>query len=216
MPTNEPAATDADGDTVFLTNTAAPPLATFAGGLFSWTAPSALAGTTQQVVFCANDQVGVKNSVVTNRTQIVVPFDSDSDGMGDGWEWDYFETLSVMPNDDADVDGANNLSECIAGTHPSNANSRFTFATQGSTGVTYRIRVDTQNGRQYKIQFSDVLPTQAVNWRAFANQANGVGVWTETNPAGSTFFFLDDQTGATSGGPATNGARYYRIGVRKP
>lgn len=209
-------ASDADGDAILLTNTVAPALASFAAGVFSWTAPSTLAGTTQQLVFCANDQVGVTNSVVTNLTQLVVPFDSDSDEMGDGWEWDYFQTLSVMPGADADGDGADNLSECIAGTHPSNLNSRFTFATHGATGAAYRIRVDAVNGRQYTVRFSDVLPTQAANWRVFANQANGIGRWTETNPAGSTFYFLDDQTAGTSGGPATNGARYYRVGVRKP
>ncbi len=209
-------ATDPDSDPVLLMNTAAPPLASFTGGLFSWTAPSILAGTTQQVVFCADDQRGATNSIVTNRTQMVVPFDSDGDEMDDGWEWDYFQTLAFAPDADPDEDGADNLHEYIAGTHPSDAASRFTVAAQDTGSAAFRIRVDAVNGRQYTIQFSDVFPTEPAHWHPFANPANGAGTWMETNPAGSTFFFYDDQSPATSGGPITNGVRYYRVGVRKP
>ena len=209
-------ATDPDNDSVLLTNAAAPALAGFSGGWFSWTAPSSLAGTTQQVVFCANDQRGATNSIVTNRTQLIVPFDSDADEMSDGWEWDYFQTLACAPDADADEDGADNLHECIAGTHPSNTASRFTLAAQDADNAACRIRVDAVNGRQYTIQFSDILPTETAHWHPFANPANGAGTWTETNPAGSTFFFRDDESPATSGGPMTNGVRYYRVGVRKP
>ncbi|MBI4698068.1 MAG: hypothetical protein HY758_03955 [Nitrospirae bacterium] len=45
--------------------------------------------------------------------------DSDSDGMLDSWEIQYFGNLSQGPNDDYDGDGLTNLQEYLKGTNPS-------------------------------------------------------------------------------------------------
>lgn len=44
--------------------------------------------------------------------------DTDTDGMSDGWEEDYFGTLDVDPNDDPDVDGLDNWHEHAYSTDP--------------------------------------------------------------------------------------------------
>lgn len=44
--------------------------------------------------------------------------DSDSDGLPDWWEWQYFGGLNQGPSDDTDVDGLTNLQEFYLGTDP--------------------------------------------------------------------------------------------------
>jgi hypothetical protein len=46
--------------------------------------------------------------------------DSDSDGLPDSWEYDYFGNLSQSGTDDPDEDGLTNLEEYQAGTDPTN------------------------------------------------------------------------------------------------
>jgi len=49
--------------------------------------------------------------------------DSDSDGMTDGWEMQYFGNLTPSGTGDFDTDGVNNLNEFIEGTNPADKNS---------------------------------------------------------------------------------------------
>ena len=55
----------------------------------------------------------------------IINTDADGDGMLDSWEQQYFNTITFLPNADADADGFNNLDEFIAGTNPTNSNSFF-------------------------------------------------------------------------------------------
>ena len=56
-------------------------------------------------------------SIATNY-QTMYQMDRDGDGLPDIWEMDYFGHLGVIPNDDPDGDGLNNLQEYILGTNP--------------------------------------------------------------------------------------------------
>lgn len=210
-------ATDPDGDTVTVTNTVAPAGASFAALTFSWTAGPAFAGTTNPVVFVANDGRGDSASVVTGATSIVVPGDYDGDGLADAWEWNNFATLTNAAGGDADADGFNNLGEFVAGTQPTNATSLFRVTQHVTSGVTNRlITIATQPGRLYTIQFADASPTNNASWQPFANAAQGIGTWTETNLAPSTFSFRDDEGPATTLAPPATGQRTYRIHVTAP
>jgi len=49
--------------------------------------------------------------------------DSDSDGLPDWWEWQYFGGLDQGPSGDADIDGLTNLQELYVGTDPAKADT---------------------------------------------------------------------------------------------
>ncbi|HIE10940.1 MAG TPA: hypothetical protein EYP62_04945 [Kiritimatiellae bacterium] len=211
-------ASDPDGDTPTLTNTAAPSGASFVSNVFTWTAGSADCGTTNAVVFVADDQRGETNSVVTNLTWIVVPFDWDGDQMGDDWEWDNFSTLTNEAEGDYDGDGADNFTEYIAGTQPTNAASFFHIsAVTNIAGETNRftITVSTEPGKHYTLEFVDSLSNGA-SWSVFANTNIGVGTWLETGTVSSAYTFEDDFSTNTSGGAPAPGRRFYRVRVRNP
>lgn len=50
--------------------------------------------------------------------QIQIEDDTNSDGLGDNWELEFFGTLNVNANDDLDGDGLTNLQEFLSGTNP--------------------------------------------------------------------------------------------------
>ncbi|HRZ11098.1 MAG TPA: alpha-amylase family glycosyl hydrolase [Kiritimatiellia bacterium] len=208
-------ASDGNGNAVTLTNTVKPSGATFAAGVFAWTAlPAELAGTTQAVVFVADDGQGATNSIVTNATQIVVPFDSDGDGMPDGWEWDSFASLTNPPAGDWDGDELSNLDEYTAGTTPTDGDSIFAVETPTPAGtISVQVPVRTVPGRKYTIYFADDL---GGDWSPFANPAQGIGTWTETGGSPSVFSFTDDGSADTTAGPPLEGRRFYRVKVEKP
>lgn len=209
---------DPDGDAPILTNTVAPAGATFSGGVFTWTAGPADCGTTNPVEFVADDQRGETNSVVTNSTSILVPFDSDSDSMSDGWEWSNFGSLTNGADDDYDGDGSDNITEYIAGTDPTSAASYFhIMAVTNVAGETnqFTVTVSTEPDKHYTILYTDTLSNDVV-WAGFANTNLGVGTWLETSTVASAYTFVDDFTTNTSGSAPATGRRFYRVKVRNP
>ena len=204
--------TDADGDPVTTNFVSGPAGATFTGGEFAWTAlPVLFAGTTNLVVFSSDDQQGETNSVVTNTTTIIVPFDFDGDGLPDDWEWTAFATLTNAPGDDADGDGVPNYNEWIAGTAPNSSSSFFrvqALVQSGGRAVT----IPTVSGRSYRIYFADNAYSNAAPWAAFANTNLGFGVWLETNASGTRTFVDDEGTNSTLAPPSA-GQRSYRVTV---
>ena len=211
-------ATDADGNSATLTNVTMPLGATYVGTNFMWTAlPTSFANTTNALVFVADDQQGATNSIVTNSTVIVVPYDGDGDGMPDGWEWDSFSMLTNPATGDWDNDGAPNGEEYTAGTMATNASSVFEVesVTVPAGNTNYHVKVSTQPQRHYTIYFADSL-SNSVTWSGFGNTNNGIGTWMETGGVANTYTFVDDQTANTSTNAPPDGRRFYRVKVRRP
>lgn len=204
--------TDADGDLVTTNFVSGPAGATYTNGTFSWTAlPISFVNTTNLVVFSADDQQGETNSVVTNIVEIVVPFDFDSDGLGDDWEIAYFSGLTNGPAGDADGDGQSNGDEYAAGTSPASTSSLFRVQSvaQG-IGVT----VPTASGRLYRVYYTDANYTNGLAWTPFANTNHGFGSWQESSATGGVRTFVDDQGTNTTLTPPAQGHRIYRVTVQ--
>jgi hypothetical protein len=85
--------------------------------------------------------------------------DSDSDGIPDWWEIQYFGPTGANPNDDPDVDGFKNWQEYIADTNPTN--SLFFLHISGVTLLPDGVKIDWLGGIQAKqnLQRLDNLST---------------------------------------------------------
>ena len=209
-------ASDADHDAVTLTNTVKPSGATFVTSNFSWTATAASAGTTNLVAFVADDGQGLTNSVVTNTTTITVLFDYDTDGVGDGWEWTHFGSLTNPGTSDNDGDTHNNYTEYVANTQPTNAQSVFRFQDLSTAAGTsnHQVRVRTEPGRKYTIYYSSGALSNNVSWAPFAN--TNWGVWLETASSSTNHIFTDNESTNTAGALSSGARRYYRVKVSFP
>jgi beta-glucosidase len=159
---------------------------------------------------------------------VYVDGDIDNDGMTDLWEarhgLDPYDdgTLDFDSgaNGDPDEDGGDNLYEFNTGTHPQQAASIFRMIEGVSLGgfslSPLHITVHTVPGYQYGIDYAEGSLATLPTWTAFTNQANGVGTWVETGKVESTYTFIDDFTLSTSGKPATEAARSYRVRSTAP
>jgi len=210
--------TDPDHDPVVtVTNTVYPSGATFDGTNFAWTATIGFFNTSNTITFVADDHQGETNSVVTNSTVIVVPYDSDSDALDDEWEWENFTTLTNTPAGDVDDDEQDNGTEYIAGTQPTNSESVFQVdSVEEDPATGYEVPVRTEPGRKYTIYWQDVELTGTQSWSTFADLSDGIGTWTETNVMSTSYSFLDDESANTTGGSPTDGKRFYKVKVEVP
>jgi len=207
--------TDADGSTPTLSNPTAPSGSSFNGTIFSWNAGSSDVNSSNLTTFVADDQRGLTNSIVTNSIIILVPFDSDSDQMSDGWEWDTFTSLAQDETTDFDGDGATDYHEYIAGTTPTSSGSLFSVnrLTEAGGPTTYELEIPTQPGKLYTIEYRDGTLGPGASWSEFTDPSSGIGTWTETNTLPATFTFTDDFSAQTTSGEPTGGYRIYRIRV---
>ena len=95
----------------------------------SFTAPRVFADTVFGFQLSVTDNEG---AVTSDTTQVTVQLvDTDSDGISDLWELQYFGTLTQSFAVDSDGDGIINLGEYFAGTNPLNGdvNSNGVFNT---------------------------------------------------------------------------------------
>ena len=204
-------ASDAEGDAFTLTNTAAPAGATFAGGVFSWSAGLANWNTTNAAVFAATDLFGASS---TNATVLLVPYDANSNGVPDGWEWTNAGSLTNGSNAVLGASGFTLLQSYIAGTSPKGTTDYFRAVAMTVGEAPALASVATVSGRVYRVWYTDDALAPAPQWQTFGNPANGYGSWLETNPPPSTRVFTDDYTTNASGHAPTNGLRFYRFDVR--
>ena len=90
--------------------------------------------------------------------------DSDGDDLSDWWELAYFSSrTNAVASADGDGDGANNLNEETAGTHPGDPQSRFAITSLADSSGDITITWASSTGRVYRISrttdlFSDFLP----------------------------------------------------------
>lgn len=99
------------------------------------------------------------------RPELVVSYfieDTDSDGLKDSWEWEYFQDLdSADETTDNDGDNTLDIDEQTAGTSPIDVTSRFELLTPTVTeseGVQYmNISWESADGRTYQIEKSRTL-----------------------------------------------------------
>ncbi len=87
--------------------------------------------------------------------------DSDSDGMPDAWETEYFmDPTGAIASADADGDGADNLTEYISGYNPTNPSSVFeitNFSVPPTNGAPFIIEWAPITGRIYTVKRTDNL-----------------------------------------------------------
>jgi len=86
----------------------------------------------------------------------------------------------------------------------------------GGAPTRHLIVVPTSPGRKYTLYFTDSEITNGATWATFANLADGMGTWMETNTVPGTYTFVDDESSDTTGGSPVNGRRYYRVKVVNP
>jgi hypothetical protein len=88
----------------------------------------------------------------------VMPGDADNDGMPDEWENTYLGSTNANPLADTDGDGALNIDEYSAGTHPSNALSAFVLkASPIATDDQIIITWSSVTGKFYRVKATDDL-----------------------------------------------------------
>ncbi len=174
----------------------------FSAGQFSYVvADSAWVGRTNGVEFSATAGAAATNAWMG----IVVPTDSNANGIPDVWERTYF--------DDYVSAGPAAYREYVANTDPTNPNDDFLLTDMQVVDLQTKRQIvcRTASNRVYRIEFTDdSLKAASVAWHAFQNG----GAWTNLSAAAS-HVFLDDGTAATSGTPLA-AQRTYRVWVGLP
>jgi hypothetical protein len=125
--------------------------------------------------------------------------DTDSNGLPDWWELQYFGHLTgTDPNADPDHDGMNNLAEWIAGTNPTNAASCLRAAVVSATnsnGVV--VSWSSVAGKTYWLERSTNLET------GFSTISTNIAATAPTNILTDTAILPGNTT------------RFYRVGVQQ-
>jgi hypothetical protein len=186
------------------------PGATFSGGQFSYTVTDTnWVGATNGVQFAASNST----SATSAWMNVVVPLDSNTNGIPDVWERTYFTNYLQTAGGNPDLDPGSNYDEFVANTDPNNPNDFFQLTDIQVIVVPTgrRIVCKTAPDRKYRIEFTDTaLNAPLVGWTPF--QANGA--WTNATAAGS-YAFTDDGTANTSGTPLAT-QRTYRVWAGLP
>jgi subtilisin family serine protease len=129
-------------------------------------------------------------TVTGGRLNLARIVDSDTNGLPDWWELQYFGHLTgTDPNGDPDHDGASNLAEFLAGTNPTNASSVLRLVAGPASAPTRNpLRWPSVAGRYYRILSG-------------TNLASGISAIVQTNIAATSptnFFTNTLSSGAQS------------------
>jgi hypothetical protein len=99
------------------------------------------------------------NSSGSFSDTITLELDSDSDGLPDWWELQFFHgPTNAVATEDSDNDGQNNMQEWIAGTCPTNSTDYFRISSGKAVPEGFSFSWDSKAGRLYSIWTSTNLP----------------------------------------------------------
>jgi hypothetical protein len=90
--------------------------------------------------------------------------DTDSDGLGDLWEWTHFGGLTLDGDDDPDNDEMTNAEEFSCGTDPNDGDSYFAVASICSHSEGIEIQIKTVKGWRYTVLCTDI--PDSVDWHS--------------------------------------------------
>ena len=127
--------------------------------------------------------------------------DDDGNGIDDHWEARHGFTTPADPTADLDGDNKSNLNEYLFDTDPRVADTNaplFRVTTNSLSSVS--MEVDTLEGREYRLMYSDNLGT----WRPSSEKILGQG---------ARLPFLDDGNGLIATPPTH---RFYRLDISSP
>ena len=101
-----------------------------------------------------------------------------------------FGTLAYDLDDDPDEDGADNRNELIAGTRPDDDGFRVARHSIITGAARHRwITVSTEPERFYTSSLADGFYSNGMPRSAYADLADGIGTWIETNTATASYIF---------------------------
>jgi subtilisin family serine protease len=103
--------------------------------------------------------------------------DTDSNGLPDWWEIQYFGAIGQSPSADPDGDGFTNYQEFMLGTNPKLAGSKLaisqTAVVPNGANKDFRIGFPTVSGWTYRVERSDTLA--AASWVQVGSNVTGTG-----------------------------------------
>lgn len=175
--TSHPDASNAYG---FLSGTSmATPHVAAAVALAAWNFPSET--VTQRISRILSHTTAVSalsgKTVTGGRLDLLKMIDTDSDGLPDWWETEYFGSLAKTAAEDTDGDGFSNLAEFIGGTVPTSGASYLAFASAariaGTSGANFALTFPTVAERFYRIEWSEGLDSSP--WTQLGGTITGTG-----------------------------------------
>ena len=159
-------------------------------------------GAVTNLAWAGGDTFDPNSGNNTAVTIAVIPLDFNANGIDDRWEqkYGYGPTNPMSPSADDDHDGANNYSEYLADTNPTNAASYFHITALSNAAPLSVGFAPSSTGRLYTLESrADML---AGSWTNVPGQTNMLG------SVGTSW--LSDTNAAT----ASNG--FYRVRVQVP
>jgi subtilisin-like proprotein convertase family protein len=147
-------------------------------------APATVAGRYYRVVITPSD--GIASGAPFTTASVLVPADSDGDGLNDDWEVANFGNLTQGAADDPDGDGYTNLQEFNSGTDPTHATSAPRITAIEIAGADVLISFTTESGKLYDVQWTASVASGS--WNTVTNNVAGTGgivQLTDTGAAGA-------------------------------
>lgn len=128
-------------------------------GVFQSTLSNLTPQSSYYYICSATNSDGAGWAATTNYFMTPEEFvDSDSDGINDAWEIDYFGSLGVADSvSDWDSDGFRDLEEYLALTDPTDASSFFRVTLAPDQGNNIMMEFQSKSGRIYGIDWTESL-----------------------------------------------------------